>query len=373
MVGKPDVRENVPLGPLTTLRVGGPARYYAEAADVSSLRVLTAFASERRCPLWVLGGGSNVLVGDEGFDGLVVRYVDASLGATADGGGTIVHAGAGLRWDDLVSFAVGEGLAGVECLSGIPGLVGAGPIQNIGAYGQEIGEVVVGVRYLVLASGAVRTLSRADCGFAYRRSWFKQPSAPPGVVLRVDLGLRRGGPPTLRYPELRRRIAEAGGGAGPSLADVRRTVLDIRRAKAMLDDDPDDPDDPDDADQRSAGSFFVNPVVSGERADAVARAARAGTPPPRYPAGAGQVKLSAAWLIEHAGFHRGYTKDGRAALSSRHTLALVNRAGASARDILGLARTIRDAVLARFGVRLLPEPVLVGFPPAEIEDLRLPR
>lgn len=357
-----DLHAAVPLAPLTTLEVGGPARLLARVADPAALRAALAVAARERLPVIVLGEGSNVLVADEGFPGLVLCLTDASravLAADAAEGTVRVRVGAGAVWDDLVAWSVAEGLAGIECLSGIPGLVGAAPIQNIGAYGQEVVETVHAVHVLDRATGAARALPAAECGFGYRTSRLKQAGPERPVVTAVDLTLRRGGAPALRYPELRRQLAARCEPGAETLALVRETVLAIRRAKSMV-------RDPADPNRRSAGSFFLNPVVPEPAAAAVAArvAARGGDPAalPRFEAGPGLVKLSAAWLIEHAGFARGHGH-GKAGLSTNHVLALVNRGGATAADLLALAREVRAGVHAAFGVTLVPEPELVGFPP----------
>ncbi|WP_437729581.1 UDP-N-acetylmuramate dehydrogenase [Sorangium sp. So ce861] len=371
-----DVRESVPLAPLTTLGVGGPARFFAEAADDAAVVEAFRFAEARGVPLFVLGGGSNLLVADRGVDALVlrvrVRGVELAGGAEAagdDGRGprVLVRAGAGEGWDDLVARAVAEGWAGVECLSGIPGDVGATPIQNVGAYGQEVAETIAEVRAIDRATGAAVVLAGADCGFGYRDSRFKRAWRGRYVITAVTFALRPGGAATVRYPELQRALAAPPGGAPPPLAEVRRAVIALRRGKSMV-------LDPADENGRSAGSFFMNPTLeAGAAAGVLARIEAAGVLAageaiPRYPAGEGRVKLSAAWLIERAGFAKG-TRHGAAGISTRHTLALVNRGGATAAELLELARRVRRGVLDRFGVALTPEPDLVGFAPGDVDDL----
>ncbi|WP_437905010.1 UDP-N-acetylmuramate dehydrogenase [Sorangium sp. So ce327] len=382
-----DVRESVPLAPLTTLGVGGPARYFAEAADEAAVVEAFRFAEARGVPLFVMGGGSNLLVADRGVDALVLRVrvrgiellrgrgedgVGETRGGGVDGGGgeagrALVRAGAGEAWDDLVARSVAEGWAGVECLSGIPGDVGATPIQNVGAYGQEVAETIVEVRAIDRATGAAVVLSGADCGFGYRDSRFKRAWRGRYVITAVTFALRPGGAATVRYPELQRALAAPAGGAAPPLGEVRSAVIALRRAKSMV-------LDPADENGRSAGSFFMNPTLApGAAAAVIARIEAAGVLAPgeaipRYPADGGRVKLSAAWLIERAGFAKG-TRHGAAGISTRHTLALVNRGGATAEELLGLARRVRRGVLDRFGVALSAEPDLVGFAPGEIDDL----
>jgi len=333
---------------LTTLEVGGPIRTLRRCATVAELQEALADARDAGSPVFVLGGGSNLLVSDDGWDGVVVQVDDTSLVfEEEDDGGVLVRAGAGLDWDRLVAAAVDSDLAGLECLSGIPGRVGAAPIQNVGAYGQEVAGTIEAVEVVDLATGELRRLAAADCGFAYRQSRFKNEWRGRYAVVRVDFRLRRGAPGAVRYPELERRFA----GTSPSLAEIRAAVLDIRRSKSMV-------LDPGDPNRRSAGSFFVNPVVSETQAAAVRE--RLGDPAmPAYPAEGG-VKLSAAWLIERAGFRRG-DRRGRAGISSRHALALVNLGGATAAEIVSLASEIRKKVREASGVTLVPEPVFLGF------------
>jgi UDP-N-acetylmuramate dehydrogenase len=354
--GRP--REQVPLAGYSTLGVGGPARYFLEAREEADVVAALGWAASRGVPVRFLGGGSNLVVADAGVDGLVVRL--ALRGVThrdAAGGVVELTAAAGEPWDPLVARAVEAGWAGLECLSGIPGLAGATPIQNVGAYGQDVSETVVAVRALDRASGGIVTLDREACGFAYRNSAFKSRAPDRHVILSVTYRLVPGGNPAVRYAELARYL-EARGLAAPSLAEVRAAVLAIRRAKSMV------LDDAADENRRSCGSFFVNPIVTA--ADAAHVEARAGDPGmPRWPERDGRVKLSAAWLIERAGFRRGET-DGPVGLSTRHSLALVAHAGATARDVVRLARRLRAGVEARFGVRLVPEPVFWGF--GRLED-----
>jgi UDP-N-acetylmuramate dehydrogenase len=335
---------DVPLAPRTTLGVGGQARHLVRVQRVEEVSEALAWAGERGLPLFVLGGGSNLLVSDEGFPGLVVDVGLRGLSFRTDSDDVLLRVAAGEVWDEVVARAVGQGWSGIECLSGIPGLAGAAPIQNIGAYGQEVATVVERVEAFDLASGSSLSLAAAECAFAYRQSRFKRE---PGrhLVTAVELRLRPGRPDPPRYAELAREL-----GSAPSLAEVRAAVLRVRRRKAMVVDalDPD---------SRSAGSFFVNPVVEEARALEIARAA--GEQPPHFPAPGGCLKLPAAWLIERAGFSRGHRR-GRAGISSKHALALVNLGGASAAEVVELAREIRRGVLDRFGVLLEPEPVLLG-------------
>ena len=329
----------MPLAPLTTLELGGRARVLAEVEEECDLVESLRWAAREALPVAVLGGGSNMVVADDGFDGLVVRValrgIDVRAGHADDS--VLVTAAAGESWDDLVDTAVGEGLAGIECLAGIPGTVGATPIQNVGAYGQEVAETIASVRALDRATLATRELAPAECGFGYRSSVFRRE---PGrfIVLAVTFRLSTGAPGCARYPEVARALEVAA--AAPEAQAVRDAVLALRRSKSMV-------LDPDDENRRSAGSFFVNPVVPAaiaQRAALAAVAAGLATSPeemPRYPVGEGSTKLSAAWLVERAGFTRG-TRRGAVGISSRHSLALVHHGGGTAAELVALAREIRD-------------------------------
>jgi UDP-N-acetylmuramate dehydrogenase len=351
-----DVRENVPLAPLSTLGVGGTARHYARVSSADEVRGAVEWGRARDLPLLVLGGGSNVVLSDEGHPGLVLHLATRGVSARPQGDRVEVTAEAGEPWDALVASAVEQGWAGVECLSGIPGLVGATPIQNVGAYGQDVSETVTRVEALDLTSGRLEHLTSEECAFAYRDSRFKSADKGRFIVLRVTYALRPGGPPAVRYAELARHLDEQG--LAHSLAQVRETVVALRRRKSMV-------LDPQDPNARSVGSFFTNPIVPAAFADALETALQAegllreGERPPRFPAADGQVKLSAAWLIERSGLAKGYQR-GNVGLSSRHTLAIVNRGGAAASEVVALAREVRDRVRARFGVTLVPEPVFVN-------------
>ena len=340
------------LSDLTTLRLGGPAARYLEATSEQALIDAVTQADRAGAPLLVLAGGSNVVVADEGFPGTVVRI--ATRGVAREG--AALEVAAGEPWDPLVADCVARGLAGVECLAGIPGSAGATPIQNVGAYGQEVAETITAVRVLDRADGSVRRLTPAECGFTYRSSVFKRE---PGrwVVLAVRFALEaseRSRP--IRYPELARALGVEVGARAPS-AEVRAAVLALRRGKGMV-------LDPGDPDTVSAGSFFTNPVLdAGAFAALQERAAQRLGPdvrPPAWPADDGQVKTSAAWLIERAGFHRGQGNPEGIAISAKHTLALTNRGAGTAAELVALAREIADGVHAAFGVALVPEPVFVG-------------
>jgi UDP-N-acetylmuramate dehydrogenase len=330
--------------------VGGPARFFLRADDEATVLEALDWARRRGLPFRVLGGGSNLVVADDGVDGLVVKVGLRGVEARPAQRAVELTAAAGEPWDGLVRLAVERGWAGIECLSGIPGLVGATPIQNVGAYGQEVSETLTAVRALDCATGRVVTLEGRECGFGYRDSRFKSREPGRWVVLAVTYRLRPGGPAAVRYGDVERHLA-ARGVASPSLADVRESVLAVRRAKSMV-------LDPGDENRRSCGSFFTNPVVDAAHADRVAAAA--GDPAmPRWPQPDGRVKLSAAWLIERAGFRRGHT-EGAVGLSTRHALAIVARDAARAADVVAFARRLQAAVETRFGVRLTPEPVFWG-------------
>jgi UDP-N-acetylmuramate dehydrogenase len=349
--------ESVPLAGLSTLGVGGPARYYARADSAESVAEAVSWARGEGLPLLFLGGGSNLVVSDEGFPGLVVHLLIRGVQAVPTDGALELTAGAGEPWDPLVERAVSEGWAGVECLSGIPGLVGATPLQNVGAYGQDVSETITRVRVLDLRSGEVAELDRDSCRFGYRDSRFKREDRGRYVILGVTYRLRPGEPPSIRYADLERHLAAQGIGS-PTLADTRRAVIDVRRRKSMV-------IDADDPNRRSVGSFFMNPVVPAGEAQRIEAALRAdGTLAgaermPAFPATDGRTKLSAAWLIERAGLRRGYRRGG-AGISTNHTLAIVNCGGATAQEIVALAREVRDRVRDRFGIMLVPEPVFVG-------------
>jgi UDP-N-acetylmuramate dehydrogenase len=337
---------DVVLADFTTLRVGGPARRMitveTEAELVQAVRELDA----TRQPLLVLGGGSNLLISDAGFDGTVVKIATRGLDQDTEAcSGAVITVAAGEPWDPLVRHAIEQGWSGLETMSGIPGLAGATPIQNVGAYGADVSELISMVRTLDRSTGQLKTLFPLECGFGYRTSRFK---SDPGrfLVLSVTFQLRLGSlSQPIRYAELARVLGVAVGERAPA-ADVRQAVLELRNAKGMVLVE-------DDHDTWSVGSFFTNPIVSPAKALTLPRTA------PRFTQPDGLVKTSAAWLIEQAGFAKGYGH-GAARLSGKHTLALTNRGAATAVDLLSLAREIRSGVEARFGVELVPEPVLVG-------------
>ena len=345
------IRDGVPLAPFTTLELGGPARHFVDAADEGDVVEALRWADGRKLPVTILGGGSNMVVSDAGFDGLVVRIATRGVLFETAGGDATVTAAAGEPWDPLVAEAVRRGLGGVECLSGIPGLVGATPIQNVGAYGQEVAETIRSVHVLERGVWRTRELSPEDCGFGYRESNFKREPTR-FVVLAVTFGLRPGAAPALRYRELAEGLAGATD-TPPTLADARATVLALRAKKSML-------VTAGDPNRRSVGSFFTNPIVAANEADAVAvRAGDDGANMPRWPAGDGRIKLSAGWLIERAGIAKGLRR-GPVGVSSAHALALVHHGGGTTAALIALGRELCEAVRMRFGVTLVPEPTFVG-------------
>lgn len=341
-----DLKENHPLAPLTTLGVGGPARYFARAESEESVVGAVEFARQNGLALFTLGGGSNILVSDAGFNGLVLQIAISGRETFEMANNRVeVTAGAGEDWDQLVGLCVSNDLAGVECLSGIPGFVGGTPVQNVGAYGQEISETIVSVRCFDRQNGQIVDLSNEDCGFTYRTSIFNTIERDRYIVLSVRFALTGGGKPKLAYKDL----IDYFDGRSPSLPDVREAVLSIRRSKSMV-------IDRDDPNSRSAGSFFKNPVVENAVFEEImTRHADV----PHFVFGE-KVKIPAAWLIENAGFTKGFTL-GRAGISSKHTLALINRGGATAAEIVALKNRIQTAVLEQFGIELCPEPVFIGF------------
>jgi len=332
------------MAPLTTLKVGGPARFFVCAESESQVVDGFAYAQRNDLEVFVLGGGSNILVSDSGVDGLVIQI--ALKGTTAVG--SLITSQAGEDWDPFVASCIEKNLAGIECLSGIPGFVGGTPVQNVGAYGQEVSETIVTVRCFDRVSAAIVELDNVDCGFAYRTSIFNSTLRDRYVVLAVTYDLTPNGAPKIVYKDLK----EYFGDRRPTLAETRETVLKIRRAKSMI-------IDPADPNSRSAGSFFKNPIVEAAKFEKIA--ANSGRQAvPHFPADGGKVKIPAAWLIEQAGFHKGY-RLGNAGISTNHSLALVNLGGASASEILALKEKIQDNVLLKFDILLQPEPVFVGF------------
>ena len=343
-----NLQENVSLAPLTTIGIGGPARFFFRATSVDEVREALAWARERNLNVFFLGGGSNLLIADAGFDGLVVHLALQGITVESEDVHAMVKVAAGEPWDAFVEHAVANGWAGIECLSGIPGSTGATPIQNVGAYGQEVAETIARVEALDRTTGTVVWFTNRECRFGYRSSLFKNVERDRYVVLSVTFRLQRGGCATIRYPELQRFVEERCVSV-QDLRGVRGAVIAIRKRKGMV-------LDPDDPDTRSDGSFFMNPILSAGQYAAFARIAPEA---PHFPSG-DEVKLSAAWLIEHAGFHKGFVH-GNVGLSSKHTLAVVNRGGGTAAEVRELVDRIQSRVRETFGVEMHPEPNFIGF------------
>lgn len=354
------IQENVSLAQYTTLGVGGAARWFVETSEEAEVLAAVRFARAQGVGWFILGGGSNLLVSDAGFKGVVVRMTGTGLSWVDEGDGfACIQASAGIAWDSVVRLAVERECAGIECLAGIPGSVGGTPVQNVGAYGQEVAHSVVRVRALDLAAERVVELTAAECGFGYRRSLFNTTDAGRYAITRVDYELAMGRAPLIEYRDVKSYFALRGV-ERPSLAATADAVREIRSQKGMMLASGD-------ADSRSAGSFFKNPVVRTEEVSRLAASAGWHTADvPQFPAGRGHaakdgmVKLSAAWLIELAGFSKGFAM-GRAGLSTKHVLAIVNRGGATAAEIVALRDAVIEGVWARTAVRLEQEPVLLGF------------
>ncbi|MEP6946270.1 MAG: UDP-N-acetylmuramate dehydrogenase [Acidobacteriota bacterium] len=339
--------ENVPLAPLTTFGIGGPARFFVRAENLGILQEALQFARSNEKPIFILGGGSNILVSDRGFGGIVIQIAFRGIEPANETAETIcLQVGAGEEWDAFAAYCVERDYAGVECLSGIPGSVGGTPIQNVGAYGQEVSETIVSVDVYDRASGTIVKLLNSECGLAYRTSIFNTITRDRYIVLSVQFRLVKGGAANIRY----RDLADQFDGRTPSLAETREAVLNVRRSKSMV-------IDPDDPNSRSAGSFFKNPIVSKEAFDDIS--ARF-TNVPGFKVDGSQIKIPAAWIIENAGFPKGYV-GGNAGISNNHTLAIINRNGATAVEIIALKNKIENAVFAMFGICLTPEPIFVGF------------
>jgi UDP-N-acetylmuramate dehydrogenase len=349
------LQENVALAPLTTFRIGGPARYFVEAKTPGEIEEAVVFARSKNLPVFVLGGGSNLVVADSGWRGLVLKIAIAGIGQRSgldEHGRALFDVGAGEAWDRFVSHAILAHCAGIECLSGIPGSVGGTPVQNVGAYGQEVSETIESVEVFDRKESHVRELCAEACGFSYRSSIFNTSERDRFIILRVTYALTPGGEPRLEYTDLKRHFE--GRESRPNLAETREAVRHIRGLKGML-------IVPGDLDSQSAGSFFKNPVLSEEaHADLKKRADAKRLTLPSYPALEKSRKVSAAWLVEKSGFSRGYSL-GHVGISSRHALAIVNRGDATAAEVLTLKDEIQQRVEEIWSVRLDPEPVMVGF------------
>jgi UDP-N-acetylmuramate dehydrogenase len=343
------IRENVALAPMTTFNVGGPARFFTEARTIDDVDKAVAHARKMSLPLFVLGGGSNLVISDAGWPGLVLRI--GIPGIERKSSSSLFEVGAGEEWDGFVACAVGQNCAGVECLSGIPGSTGGTPVQNVGAYGQEVAETIESVQVLDTRDHQIRELCNEACGFAYRTSIFNSNERGRFIVLRVDFALREGGEPGIHYADLKRYFGQRE--KPPSLIETREAVRKIRASKGML-------ITPGDEDCRSAGSFFKNPVLpDAEYKSLQERAQERGVEIPNYPALSTHRKISAAWLVENSGFSKGYSR-GPVGISRKHALAIVNRGGAKAADIIDLKNEIQLTVAEKWGIQLQPEPVFVG-------------
>jgi UDP-N-acetylmuramate dehydrogenase len=346
------IQENVPLAPFTTLKVGGPARYFAEAKTIAEVGEAVEFSRSQNLPLFVLGGGSNLVIADAGWPGLMLRVAISGIEEHNENGKRRFEVGAGEEWDKFVARAVSRNCAGIECLSGIPGGVGGTPAQNVGAYGQEVADTIESVLVLDLKDGQVHELCGQACGFSYRTSIFNTSERGRYIILRVTYDLIPGGVPHIEYADLKKHFS--GWREIPTLADTREAVRRIRASKGML-------ITPGDEDCRSAGSFFKNPILSpDEYQELTQRAAAKKLRIPSYPALEAQRKVSAAWLVEHSGFSKGYSS-GRVGVSRKHALAIVNRGDATAADIVALKDHIQQRVEDLWAIRLEPEPVFVGF------------
>jgi UDP-N-acetylmuramate dehydrogenase len=337
------IKEKVPLAPFTTLKVGGPARYFVCARTEDELIEALDHSERKGLDVFILGGGSNILVADSGFDGLVIQIALKGI----DPNVSEIVARAGEDWDEFVEYCVGQDLAGIECMSGIPGFIGGTPVQNVGAYGQEVSETIFSVRCYDREMKHIVDLANSDCGFSYRTSIFNTTDRDRYIVLAVTYDLQKGGEPKVAYKDLKEHFA----GRSPSLGEMREAVLKIRRAKSMV-------IDPTDINSQSAGSFFKNPVVDRQILEEI-RVKHGYETVPSFPFG-DKVKIPAAWLIENSGFYKGF-RQGNAGISQNHSLAIVNYGGATAAEIVELKNLIQQGVEAKFSIVLQPEPVFVGF------------
>ena len=339
------------LAPLTTIGVGGPARFFVEGSTVEEVREAIGYAKSRNLPLFILGGGSNLIVSDAGWPGLVLKMSLLGINHRHGHGTAYFDVGAGEDWDSFVAATIQHHCAGIECLSGIPGSVGGTPVQNVGAYGQEVAETIDSVVALDIESGEEQEFEKSDCGFGYRSSIFNTSARGRYVILRVTYALVHDGHPRLAYADLQKHFAGRG---EPTLAEVREAVRQIRASKGML-------LTPGDPDARSAGSFFKNPVLTENEFESLKRkASERGLQIPNYPALAARRKVSAAWLVEQSGFSKGFG-NGHVGISRKHALAIVNRGGATSAEVVQLKNEIQARVQQQWEIQLEPEPVLLGF------------
>ena len=347
--------KQVPLAQYTTLGIGGPAEYYIEVTDVDTLKRSIAWAAVRGIPFFTIGGGSNIVVSDRGYPGLVLHMSIRGIETRLEGDQVLLRAGTGERWDSIVEMCVYKGWPGLECLSGIPGSAGAAPIQNIGAYGIELKDWIDTIEALDIRTIEMTSIKSSECDFGYRASRFKSDWMGRYLITALTLRLSMGVIHEVKYGELQQYLNDRGL-LNPSPSQIREAVLSIRRGKSMV-------VDAQDIDSHSAGSFFVNPVVTKTEYENIRR----GAPDdrgeshrmPAFEIDDGRIKLSAAWLIERAGFYRGYVH-GNVGLSSKHSLAIINRGGGTAKEVMELADKIQKAVKDTFGIELIPEPVFVG-------------
>ena len=345
------IQENIKIAPLTTMGVGGPARFFVEASTVEEVREAIGYAKSRGLPLFILGGGSNLVVSDAGWPGLVLKVSLLRINHRHGHGTAYFDVGAGEDWDSFVAVTVQHHCAGIECLSGIPGSVGGTPVQNVGAYGQEVAETIDSVVALDIEGGEEQEFEKSDCGFGYRSSIFNTSARGRYVILRVTYALVHDGHPRLAYADLQKHFANR---QEPTLAEVREAVRQIRASKGML-------LTPGDPDARSAGSFFKNPVLTENEFESLKRKAAArGLKIPNYPALAARRKVSAAWLVEQSGFSKGFG-NGHVGISRKHALAIVNRGGATSAEVVQLKNEIQARVQQQWEIQLEPEPVLLGF------------
>jgi UDP-N-acetylmuramate dehydrogenase len=345
-----NVRSDVQLAEWCTLDVGGPARWFVQSLSEDDVLDALAWADQRHVPALILGGGSNVVIADSGFRGLVVQIAIGGVQAREDGQTVTFDVGAGEPWDAFVARTVADNCAGLECLSGIPGLVGGTPVQNVGAYGQEVSDTIIVVRAIDCRARQRLTMSTDQCAFGYRTSRFKHGDAGKFVVTGVTYVLERDGRPTIAYADVIKYFQDTS--HTPTLAEVRQAIIEIRSRKGMVIREGNPAN-------RSCGSFFVNPIVSRDHFERLLRSTHVDAIP-HYAAGEDDVKVPAAWLIEHAGYERGYV-NGPVGISPYQAQGLINRGGASADDVVALALSIKRAVWSIFRVALVPEPVFVGF------------
>ncbi len=349
------IQENIALAPFTTLKIGGNARFFVRAENEAEALEAFNFARENSFSLFILGGGSNILVSDKGFDGLVLQIAIKGISTSGENSEKVhIAAGAGEDWDEFVNFCVEKNFQGIECLSGIPGFVGGTPVQNVGAYGQEVSETIVSVRCLDRKTGEIFEMSNSECKFSYRKSIFNTTALERFVVLKVEYALNVAQNPKIIYSDLQKYFNEK----TPTLKETREAVLAIRAAKSMVIDE-------NDVNSKSVGSFFKNPIVSKEvfcQVEEISRKLKIieeNQTLPFYKIDE-NIKIPAAWLIENSGFHKGFKK-GNAGLSTNHALAIINYSNATAAEILDLKNEIQNRVKSQFGILLMPEPVFVGF------------